>query len=302
MLRHRFVQKAPAKINIYLKITGRRPDGYHTLVTFMQKVSLFDELTFERCSGGVHLACSQAGLPTDKDNLVYRAAELFFRTMGWRLAEPERGVAITLNKTIPIAAGLGGGSSDAAATLLGLNTLFDCGCSEEGLAAMGLQLGADVPFFLAESAACLGEGIGEILSPVDPVRGYNVVLVNPGFPVSTQWAYQNFALTNSGRASNLKNLQIMEDGAEGECKSASTSFFLMNACNDLESVTLQRHPEIAQIKSEILANGADVAMMSGSGPTVFGLFKEKQAAEMSQLAFKERFAQTYLVCPLSGDQ
>ena len=301
-LRHRFVQKAPAKINLYLKITGRRPDGYHDLVTLMQKVSLFDELVFERCSGGIYLACSQAGLPTDKGNLVYSAAELFFRTVGWRIKESERGVAITLNKIIPVAAGLGGGSSDAAATLLGLNTFFDCSCSDEELAAMGLQLGADVPFFLAESAACLGEGIGEILSPVDPVHGYDVVLVNPGFPVSTQWAYQTFALTNHGRAGNLKNLQIMKDSAGSRGKPAWASFFLMNACNDLELVTLQRYPEIDQIKSEILAHGAAVAMMSGSGPTVFGLFKERQAAETSQLAFKGRFAQTYLVSPLSGDR
>ena len=210
-------------------------------------------------------------------------------------------MAITLNKTIPIAAGLGGGSSDAAATLLGLNALFDCQCSGEELALIGLQLGADVPFFLLKSAACLGKGIGEILSPAEPLHGYDVVLVNPGFPVSTQWAYQTFALTNHSETGNLNNFQITKNDAGSLGKPADASSFLLNACNDLESVTLRRYPVIDQLKSEILAHGASVAMMSGSGPTVFGLFKEKQAAVTSQCAFKKRFTQTYLVSPLFGD-
>jgi 4-diphosphocytidyl-2-C-methyl-D-erythritol kinase len=291
----RLALKAPAKINLYLRVTGRRADGYHTLETLMQKIDLYDELELKLCEQkGIRLRCVGGMLPEDKNNLVYRAAALFLQTVASRRAIPVPGVELTLKKIIPVAAGLGGGSSDAAATLQGLDALLDCGCSAGELADLGLQLGADVPFFLAETSAALATGIGEILTPVTPLYGYCVLLINPGFPVSTQWVYQNFALTRNKNTSNLKNSR-----KEVDCASLSGDAPQWAAMhNDLEAVTVSRYPEIKRLKDALVANGAAFALMSGSGPTVFGLFADRQRAEICHAICKRRFEYTYLVAPL----
>ena len=287
--------RAPAKINLFLRITGRRPDGYHTLVTLMQKVDLCDELVFEQGkSGGLRLVCQGADLPAGEDNIVSRAAAAFFRDERMRTIAPNQGVTITLKKVIPVAAGLGGGSSDAAATLLALNHLCDQPFSAAELAGLGLKLGADVPFFLTDATACLAEGIGEKLSPVEPLDGYTVLLVNPGFSVSTQWAYQTFALTNKGDKSIFKNLQ-----SEGVAVASAVASYLKRPVNDLETVTFDRYPVVAQIKAGLLAQGAVTALMSGSGPTVFGLFRERALAVTAYSLFKARFEQTFLTAGIA---
>jgi len=295
----RLTLKAPAKINLYLRVTGRRADGYHTLATLMQKVDLYDELELKLCEQpGIRLRCFGSLLPEDKNNLVYRAAALFLQTFAGRRAGPVPGVELALRKNIPVAAGLGGGSSDAAATLQGLDALLGCGCSAVELADLGLQLGADVPFFLAETSAALATGVGEILTPVAPLRGYCVLLVNPGFPVSTQWVYQTFALTKNKNASNLKSSWEEVDCAGVSRSSANDAVRSAAMHNDLEAVTISRYPEIERLKGELVANGAAVSLMSGSGPTVFGLFTDRQCADACLAICKRRFEYTYLVAPL----
>jgi 4-diphosphocytidyl-2-C-methyl-D-erythritol kinase len=286
--------RAPAKINLYLRITGRRPDGYHTLDTLMQKVDLQDEVVLRATSGGVSLHCPGADLPEDGGNLVFRAAELFLATFGSRCDRPSPGVAITLTKNIPVAAGLGGGSSDAAATLAGLDALFACHCTTAELAELGLRLGADVPFFLFGRNAFV-EGIGEVLQPTPSLSGQDVLLVNPGFPVSTRWAYQTFALTKKEEESNLARFKKGSEGAGGLWPDLPRGLH-----NDLEAVTLGRYPEIGQLKHELLARGATAALMSGSGPTVFGLFADRRVAERCLADLRARFAHCWLVAPLGG--
>lgn len=294
--------KAPAKINLYLRVTGRRVDGYHTLETLMQKVSLYDEIEVRLCERGVRLHCSDDALPANSDNLVFRAAELFLQTIGLRQGGSMPGVEIFLKKNIPVAAGLGGGSSDAAATLKGLNALLGCGCSDEELAGIGLRLGADVPFFLAETGTALATGIGELLTPVAPLAAYSILLVNPGFPVSTPWVYQTFALTKPENAGRFESLQ-KRIGAAGGLDVSNTDWAQLAAIgNDLERVTVAKYPEIDQLKNELVNNGAATALMSGSGPTVFGLFVNRQKAEACHDIFQGRYKHSYLVSPLSGKE
>ena len=273
---------APAKINLSLRITGRRQDGYHTLISRMQKVSLYDELTLEKTATGVELFCPDGKSPEGRENLVFRAAELFLEHIA--ALGHSFGVRLTLNKRIPVAAGLGGGSSDAAATLAGLNALSRAGLTRHELAVLGLRLGADVPFFLGQAPAALAQGIGEVLSPAEPIGDYTVVLVNPGFAVSTRWVYQHFDLTSISRTDNLQNSRDKVGG--------------LVLVNDLEQVTLKRYPIIADMKKEILQRGATAALMSGSGPTVFGLFTDKEVAWRAARFFQLGFAGTYLVEPL----
>lgn len=293
--------KAPAKINLFLRVTGRRADGYHTLQTRMQKVGLFDLLEVQRGGEGVRLHCVGADLPENAENLVHRAASLFLETVAQRRGRPLGGVKISLTKNIPIAAGLGGGSSDAAAALKALNSLFEAGLTAGELAAMGLELGADVPFFLTDTPAALAVGIGEILTPVTPLSGCFVLLVNPGFSVSTRWVYQTFALTKEEKTTIFRNFRESAGPAGRPCLSATVEGLPAALENDLETVTITRYPEIGRIKEELLARGAVAALMSGSGPTVFALFSDQQAAETCRVLFARRFGQTYLVPPLAGE-
>ena len=293
--------RAPAKINLFLRVTGRRADGYHTLQTRMQKVGLFDLLEVQRGGEGVRLHCVGADLPENAENLVHRAASLFLETVAQRRGRTLGGVKISLTKNIPIAAGLGGGSSDAAAALKALNSLFETGLTAGELAAMGLELGADVPFFLADTPAALAVGIGEILTPVAPLSGCFVLLVNPGFSVSTRWVYQTFALTKEEKTTIFKNFRESADPAGQPCLSATVEGLPAALENDLETVTITRYPEIGRIKEELLAHGAVAALMSGSGPTVFALFSDQQAAETCRVLFARRFGQTYLVPPFAGE-
>ncbi len=279
---------APAKINLFLRITGRRPDGYHTLISLMQKLALYDEIFLETTGQGIELHCPDGKSPENRSNLVYRAAELFFAHLKRcnALSKPACGIRITLQKHIPVAAGLGGGSSDAAATLHGLNQLTGARLTEAELAALGLELGADVPFFVRGDTAALAQGIGEELSPAPPQQDYSVLLVNPGFSVSTRWVYQNLNLTSIDLKDNLQNFHGKCDGAD--------------FVNDLEQVTLTRYPVIAELKKEILQQGAAVALMSGSGPTVFGLFRDQKHARQALQSFQQSFKDSYLVEPLYG--
>ena len=298
MAEHEFCYQAPAKINLYLKITGRRSDGYHELETLMQKIALFDRLNFTLLpQSGIRLDCGECGLPEDKNNIIFRAASLFFDFT----ATQQQGVRIVLEKNIPIAAGLGGGSSDAAAVLLALDRLCATHCSRKELADLGLQLGADVPFFVYEMSTGWATGIGEELSPATPLTDFLVVLANPGISVSTKWAYETFALTSAENIFNLYCSQKENHGNMSGVNGRDCPFTPKELKNDLEDVTSGKFCVIKKIKQKMLDEGALGALMSGSGPTVFGLFSKacRQEAETCCQELQKEFDQVYLVAPLA---
>jgi 4-diphosphocytidyl-2-C-methyl-D-erythritol kinase len=251
---------APAKVNFGLRILGKRPDGYHTIQTVLQMLNLCDWLTFRTNDGGtIRLTCIPSTLPTDDGNLIVRAARLLQQTF-----HIQQGVEITLHKHIPIAAGLGGGSSNAATTLLVLNHAWQLYCCPATLHRLAAQLGSDVPFFLGGPTA-LACGHGEILSPVTPPPPLTGMLVNPGFGVSAGWAYGQF--TRQSCATDLTMSNILE--ALGNHDLTLLADVIVN---DLEPGVVAAHPIIRRMQVALRAMGALVTFMSGSGPTVGGLF------------------------------
>ncbi len=266
--------QAPAKVNLSLRIVAKLPDGYHELDSVMQKLDLYDTLYLKRLDKpGIQLHCPDSDLPEDESNLVFQAAASFLQAAG---LIKTHGVSIILEKRIPVSAGLGGGSSDAGAVLTGLNHLFATELPEEQLLSLALPLGADVSFFTVSSAAVRAKGIGERMTPVASLADCSMLLVNPGFSVSTAWVYENFTLTRTDKVS------ILSDSRENDV--------LGGGCfplyNDLERVTIGRYPEIENIKELMLENGALDALMSGSGPTVFGVFPDSSASAIQKCAEK----------------
>jgi 4-diphosphocytidyl-2-C-methyl-D-erythritol kinase len=260
---------APAKVNYRLDVMGRRPDGYHDLRMIMQPIDLCDQVTIARSAvRGIRVTCGTAGVPDGEGNIAWRAARALFDPQGAGF-----GLEIAISKRIPVAAGLGGGSSDAAAVLLGVNRLLGLGLDRQRLMAVATPLGADVPFFLLGGPA-LAEGIGERLTPLEGIPAAWLALVNPGIPVSTAWAYNNvnLSLTTGHRIPYIPLFYgtLVEVAAI--------------LANDLEQVTMGAHPVIGQIKERLLAAGALGTLMSGSGPTVFGLFADQHAAEEASAA------------------
>ncbi len=256
------VVQAPAKINLFLSVLGRRSDGYHDLETWMQKIDLHDTVELELYFGkGIEFSCNDASIPEDETNLAVRAASAFFQVSQ---KSKGYGVRITLQKNIPVGAGLGGGSSDAGTVLRGLNDFFEREFSERQLIELARPLGADVPFFVVDHHAVFATGIGDIMHPVDSVSNCSFVLVNPDFFVSTAWVFQNLALTSLSKNSKLSCLQ----------KHKAVSLSLQDMHNDLEQVTCVKHPEIEIMKRTLLTWGASHVLMSGSGPTVFGVFPD----------------------------
>ena len=259
----------------------------------MQKVALYDELELSLTDAPeISLSCPGADLPADERNIAFRAARLFLT----RSSKEKQGIQIILRKRIPMAAGLGGGSSDAAAVLKGLNQLFDAEFSVDELATMGLQLGADVPLFIYDFPAAWATGIGERLEAAEPLRGCKVLLVNPGIAVSTKEAYQTFAqvseriaLTDMAAPFTLSNPL-----------SQARRHLPLELFNDVEAVTAARHSVISDLKSQLLAAGASGALMSGSGSTVFGLFADQAAEQAGKCCriLQKKYGQVYLVEPL----
>lgn len=253
---------APAKINLFLHVLGKRDDGYHDLSTWMQKIDLTDTVELNLLGKrSIEFTCDDESLPAGSDNLAVRAAEIFLEKS---TILKNRGVKIRLLKKIPVAAGLGGGSSDAGAVLRGLNQLSDFEFTREALVAMARSLGADVPFFAIEDNAVIATGIGDEMYGVDSLRNYTFILVNPGFSVSTKWVFENLSLTSGVKNSKIPRFQKRNKA----CPS------LQELHNDLETVTSVAHPEIEDIKECLLAQGASQVLMSGSGPTVFGIFAD----------------------------
>jgi 4-diphosphocytidyl-2-C-methyl-D-erythritol kinase len=263
------VVQAPAKVNLTLNILGKRSDGYHDLDTVMQKLDLADTVTLSRCERpGIQLSCPGSDLPEDETNLVWKAAAVFLQEAG---LEKKCGVSIVLEKKIPVAAGLGGGSSDAGSVLTAMNRLFQAGLSEETLLRLAKSLGADVPFFVVPHSAVRATGIGDIMSPLRSLSNCSLLLVNPGFSVSTAWVYKKFTLTTVDKDSSLS------DSRENE----SVNGQVCPLYNDLEAVTVKQYPDLEVIKRVMFDNGASGALMSGSGPTVFGVFPDQSGSTMS---------------------
>ena len=284
---------APAKVNLYLCITGRRPDGYHLLDSVMVPVSLWDEIEIE--TGGkieteierkpqILVTCDDPTLPTDETNLAYKAAALFCKEAGISAK-----ITIDLRKRIPFGAGLGGGSSDAAAVLKGLNVLFSQQFSEQQLSTLGVRLGADVPFFIPCQPAHV-EGVGEILTSVPPLPFRWLVIVVPSFGVSTPWAYRQFDELPARAEPTSAELRQFVHGQwpPAEC-----------LINDLERAVVPAHPTIGQIKERLLQAGAEGALMSGSGSSVFGVFSRQEMAEQAVVLLQKQ-GKTFLVKPLTG--
>lgn len=253
--------KAPAKVNYRLDVLRRRPDGYHDLRMIMQRIDLCDEITISLVdTPGIRVACGREGVPEGADNIAWRAAEALVK-----LAGREVGIDIAITKRIPVAAGLGGGSSDAATVLMGVNELLGLGLSDDRLMEIGVKLGADVPFFIFGRTA-IAEGIGEVLTAIEQVPVVWLAVVNPNVHVSTGWVYQNLQLTTEKPEVKIPRFY------------GSVARLCAILANDLESVTIPQYPVIGEIKEELLAAGAQGALMSGSGPTVFGLFENEGAA------------------------
>ncbi|MBU0731052.1 MAG: 4-(cytidine 5'-diphospho)-2-C-methyl-D-erythritol kinase [Proteobacteria bacterium] len=278
---------APAKINLYLAVTGRRNDGYHDLDTLMVKVDLCDTLHLRVIDKGIKLLCPDSDVPDDESNLVYKAASAFKELTGIT-----RGVEITLEKKIPIAAGLGGGSSDAAATLHGLQELFQKKIASNVLIPIGRTLGADVPFFLSDYDSARATGIGDRLEKRELCGEFWFVLVNPGFAVSTKWVYENFALTTGGNPYILGRKLESANGKNFFFPDLGTILY-----NDLEAVTVAKYPEIQVIKERLLAAGAKGVLMSGSGPTVFGVFEDERIAFDGVGQLRQRYNKVFLARP-----
>jgi len=256
--------EAPAKVNYRLDVLRKRPDGYHELRMVMQRIDLCDSIEITLSGDpGIRVACGREGVPDGPGNIAWRAADLLLK-----LAERQPGIDIRITKRIPVAAGMGGGSSDGAAVLMGVNELLGLGLSDQRLMEIGVTLGADVPFFIFKRTA-LAEGIGERLSPIERVPTAWLAIVNPNIHVSTAWVYQNLQLT-SGLNENI--IPRLYESVADICAILS---------NDLELVTVKRHPIIAVIKEQLLRAGACGALMSGSGPTVFGVFESEAAARLA---------------------
>ena len=251
---------APAKVNLRLKVLGRRPDGYHDLQMVMVPLDLADELEVERVDGGIEIRSDSTAVPADRSNILWKAAEALKER-----SQKDFGIRIFLKKKIPVAAGLGGGSSDAAALLKGISEAFDLGLSAPDLREVAVKLGADVPFFLTAGPQ-IAEGIGEKLTPIK-IPPLWIVLINPGFPVATADVYRWYD----------------EKRGEGEVRPALTmkkgGASLPPLENDLEAVVIPRYPVLAEMKELLSRSGALGTLMSGSGPTVFGLFESRESRD-----------------------
>lgn len=270
---------APAKVNLILRVLDRRPDGFHNLWTLMQTVGLEDEVTIRLAPqhAEIRLQCDSPSLSVDQTNLVYRAAVAVLAQLQQKI-----GLDIRLAKRIPMGAGLGGGSSDAAATILGINRLLNLGWSAVRMAEIGQELGSDVPFFFHAPAAVVA-GRGEQVRAIHLADSRWAVLVNPGFPVETKWAYQQLSTTRQGVT------PLSERCTQLESQSRTTWDEVISlASNDFEGPVFAAHSVLQQIKLDLLSRGAQLALLSGSGATVFGVFREEARARQAAVSFQDR--------------
>ncbi len=267
--------KALAKINLGLDVIGKREDGYHEVKMIMQTVRLFDRISIQKTKNPkIQVKTNLFYLPENENNLVYKAAKLLMDEF-----QMPQGVLINLQKFIPVAAGMAGGSSDAAAVLYGMNRMFRLGLTTQELMERGVKIGADVPYCIMRGTA-LAEGIGEKLTELSPMPACKVLIAKPPISVSTKFVYENLKLDEYTLHPDI-NL-LVQDIERGSLKDIAS-----HMGNVLESVTIPNYPVIAEIKEQMIKDGAWNAMMSGSGPTVFGLFEDSEKAEYAYRRMRE---------------
>ncbi len=267
--------KALAKVNLGLDVIRRREDGYHEVRMVMQTIHLYDRLDIARShEPGIRIQSNLNFLPVNENNLVYKAGKLLMDEFGIT-----DGVEVKLTKRIPVAAGMAGGSTDAASMLYGMNQIFGLGLSRKELMERGVQIGADVPYCLMRGTA-LAQGIGEKLSQLPPMVKCPVLIAKPAVSVSTKFVYQNLKLDEHTKHPDI-------DALIGAIKQKDFAGICGNMGNVLESVTIPNYPVIAEIKDKMMEAGASHAMMSGSGPTVFGLFEDEETAQRARDVVKE---------------
>lgn len=273
------IKKTPAKINLTLDVTGKLENGYHTLSMIMQSIDVYDELSFEKTADETILFSMNKDLPDKipaEKNLVYKAAKLMKDTF-----KIDGGFKIHLTKNIPAAAGLAGGSSDCAATLIGINELCGLGLDIEKLCEIGVKLGADVPFCIRKGTM-LAEGIGEILTPLAPLTGIPVLLIKPNISISTPYVYKHLKLNELDY--HPDNKAVISYIKDNNIKKIAASL-----SNVLETVTIPENPIIAELKHYLTENGAIGSLMSGSGPTTFGIFENMETAKKAYEKAKADF-------------
>lgn len=265
--------QARAKINLSLDVVGKRPDGYHDVKMIMQTINLYDTVIIEPGSEGIEIDCNCQWVPSDNQNIAYKAANLILSKYDVKL-----GARIKIIKNIPVSAGLAGGSTDAAAVLKGINHLFSLGIKEDELMFLGKQIGADVPYCI-KGGTMLAEGIGEVLTPLSPLIKLHIVLVKPKIGVSTAWVYKKLDLDKiTSRPDTELLIKAIEDG--------NAEILAKSMRNVLETVTIRKYRVIREIKDKLVKYGAMGSMMSGSGPSVFGIFKDRHRAEYAYRMMK----------------
>ncbi|MDP6914764.1 MAG: 4-(cytidine 5'-diphospho)-2-C-methyl-D-erythritol kinase [Verrucomicrobiota bacterium] len=288
-------RKSHCKINLLLNVADQRDDGFHELEMLMLPVPIFDRLDIELAGDSIELTCNQPGIPTDSSNLVCQAAESFAAKTG-----VTGGVCVHLEKSIPTEGGLGGGSSNAAATLLALNKLHDQPLGQATLHELAAELGSDVPFFM-QSEAAVAKGRGEIIEPVAPLDaldGKSLLLVRPGFGVPTPWAYQGLAKFPQAKNRPLGQAnELAKNLANGSLAEAGDAFY-----NSLEAPVFDKFPLLKLIKQHALANGAEAALLCGSGSTVFAICPDAATAQSLSQAIETEFGKQSLAqtVPLPG--
>ncbi len=265
--------KARAKINLSLDVLRKREDGYHDLKMVMQTLGLHDLVSIEKTASQIEIECNSAYIPEGEGNIAYKAARVIMDEYGVKT-----GIKINIKKMIPVAAGLAGGSSDAAAVLKGINKLYELGASMDDLARLGKKIGADVPYCIF-GGTMLSEGIGDILTRISPFDGVDIMLVKPKIGVSTAFVYNNLKLE---KVVNRPDTELIIQAVANKNLKAVAA----NMRNVLETVTEARYNIISEIKERLLKNGAIGSMMSGSGPTVFGIFEDKLKAQKAYESMK----------------
>lgn len=273
--------KAYAKINISLDVVGKREDGYHLLRMIMQNIDLYDLINIEKAANGINISSNKPYIPTDERNLGYKAAKLFMEKYNL-----QGGVDINIRKSIPVAAGLAGGSTDAAAVLKGMRSIYDMDVSDEELMELGLKIGADVPYCIMGGTA-LCEGIGEKITPLKSFKDHIMIVVKPPFGVSTKEVYQSLDISRIYKHPDTEGLihAVEENDLKYVCGGMK---------NILENVTLRKHIILKDIKNEMLRMGALGAMMSGSGPTVFSFFDDMLKAQQCYDKFKMKYSEVFI--------
>lgn len=273
--------RSPAKINLCLAVLGRRPDGYHDVEMLMQMVGLYDEVTVAEGGEGVRVECDDAAVPAGEKNIAWKAATEMLKAAGRKA-----GLSVVIKKRIPVAAGLGGGSGNAAAVLAAANNLLGAGLGQKQLSDVGARIGMDVPFFFHGPTA-IARGRGEMLVSLPPLPQFWVLLVNPGFETSTAWVYKNLNLRLTKKVDCTKIARLT-------VRNIAESLH-----NDLETVTAAAHAVIGRIEAALMTRGALGVRMSGSGPTVFGVFETEAACRTAADGLSQEGWRVYPVVTLT---